>query len=195
MDNDSFNNLLDLEDFNEIYASVYGELNAEDADDPDKIFGTEGTSVDEAILGLSSADYSTADRIIPAAAEETAETMPEEELFAKAEDSFAAEEKRSAPRAKAAPEPPAAEDISFDPRFNIDRDAKGRQRRGFSYNGKRVSATQDPNYRPPENPQYEELKASLARGLPRTSEDIYDVYGDGYDDAYGGLTYCQFARW
>ena len=26
MDNEPFNNLLDLEDFNEIYASIYGEI-------------------------------------------------------------------------------------------------------------------------------------------------------------------------
>ena len=163
MDNEPFNNLLDLEDFNEIYASIYGEINPDDADEADSVFGTEGTSVDEAILGLSSADYSkSTGRITPAPAvvEETGETMPEEELFAKAEDSYAAEQRWNAPQAKAAPEPPAAEDISFDPRFNIDRDAKGRQRRGFSYNGKRVSAGQDPNYKPHENPQYEELKAS-----------------------------------
>ena len=86
--------------------------------------------------------------------------MPEEELFAKAEDSYAAEQRKNAPQAQAAPEPPAAQDISFDPRFNIDRDAKGKQRRSFSYNGKSVSAGQDPNYKPHENPQYEELKAS-----------------------------------
>ena len=43
------------------------------------------------------------------------------------------------------------------------------------------------------NQRYEELKATLARGLPRSSEDIVDVYSDS--DAYGGLTYCQFARW
>lgn len=41
------------------------------------------------------------------------------------------------------------------------------------------------------NQRYEELKATLARGLPRSSEDIVDVYSD----AYGGLTYNQFARW
>lgn len=39
--------------------------------------------------------------------------------------------------------------------------------------------------------RYDELKAQLARGLPKTSEDIVDVYSD----ASGGLTYCQFARW
>lgn len=36
--------------------------------------------------------------------------------------------------------------------------------------------------------RYDELKATLARGLPRVSEDIVDVYG-------GGLTYCEFGRW
>lgn len=41
------------------------------------------------------------------------------------------------------------------------------------------------------NQRYEELKATLARGLPRSSEDIVDVYSD----ASGGLTYNQFARW
>lgn len=41
------------------------------------------------------------------------------------------------------------------------------------------------------NQRYEELKATLARGLPRSSEDIVDVYSD----ACGGLTYNQFARW
>lgn len=43
------------------------------------------------------------------------------------------------------------------------------------------------------NQRFEELKASLARGLPKSSEDIVDVYSDS--GAYGGLTYCQFARW
>ena len=76
MDNEPFNNLLDLEDFNEIYASIYGEINPDDADEADSVFGTEGTSVDEAILGLSSADYSkSTGRITPAPAvvEETGE--------------------------------------------------------------------------------------------------------------------------
>ena len=41
--------------------------------------------------------------------------------------------------------------------------------------------------------RYDELKATLARGLPRSSEDIIDVYGGG--GAYGGLRYCEFGRW
>ena len=39
------------------------------------------------------------------------------------------------------------------------------------------------------NQRFEELKASLARGIPRTSVDIEDVYGDG------GLRYNEFAYW
>ena len=42
------------------------------------------------------------------------------------------------------------------------------------------------------NSRYEELKATLSRGLPKSSEDIIDVYGGG---ACGGLTYCQYGRW
>ncbi|MBR6351707.1 MAG: hypothetical protein IKR93_05235 [Firmicutes bacterium] len=37
------------------------------------------------------------------------------------------------------------------------------------------------------NQRYEELKASLTRGISRTSEDIEDVYG--------GLRYNEFAYW
>lgn len=40
------------------------------------------------------------------------------------------------------------------------------------------------------NQRYEELKAGLARGLPRMSEDIVDVYGGGC-----GIRYNEFARW
>ena len=161
MDNDNFNDLLDLEDFNTIYASIYGELNTADEDDPDRAFETEGTSVDEAILGLSSAEPDSFDgRIAKSESSDDFGSTTTDDLFSKAEDSFAAKEDKPAPQAKAAPEPPAAEDISFDPRFNIDRDAKGRKRREFSYNGKRISAGQDPNYRPHENPEYEELKSS-----------------------------------
>lgn len=35
--------------------------------------------------------------------------------------------------------------------------------------------------------KYDELKAGLARGMPKTSEDIEDIYG--------GFSHCEFGRW
>jgi hypothetical protein len=37
--------------------------------------------------------------------------------------------------------------------------------------------------------RYDELKATLTRGLPQSSEDIEDVYGSGY------FPYNEFACW
>lgn len=35
--------------------------------------------------------------------------------------------------------------------------------------------------------KYDELKAGIARGMPKTSEDIEDIYG--------GFSHCEFGRW
>ena len=35
--------------------------------------------------------------------------------------------------------------------------------------------------------KYDELKVGLARGMPKTSEDIEDIYG--------GFSHCEFGRW
>lgn len=63
------------------------------------------------------------------------------------------------------------EEIQFDPRFNIDRGSE--KRTGYSYNGTRVSTTQDLNYSPSHSPDYEELRSSYG------SSDISDD-SEGY---------------
>ena len=151
MDNDNFNDLLDLDDFNKIYASIYGEISAEAAGEEDDLEAATA-STDESALRRYTASREEAIR----EAEILAADEPE------VTDSFSSEAK--VPEASSAPsarsELPAADEISFDPRFNIDRDAKGKRRREFSYNGKRISAEEDPYYRPHQNPEYEELRAS-----------------------------------
>lgn len=66
--------------------------------------------------------------------------------------------------------PPGAEEIEFDSRFNIDRNAEGKPRKDYSYNGYRVSTTQDLNYRPKEAPEYSELRSSY------TGYDDYEQF-------------------
>lgn len=50
------------------------------------------------------------------------------------------------------------DEIVFDPRFKIDRGAE--KRNSYSYNGSRISTTQELNYTPAASPDYEELRSS-----------------------------------
>ena len=154
MDNDNFNDLLDLDDFNKIYASIYGEINAEATAEEDDLEAATA-STDESALRRYTASREEAIR--------EAETLASEDAVEADEPgsaSLRAPIPEAAPNSLSRSELPAADEISFDPRFNIDRDAKGKRRREFSYNGKRISADEDPYYRPHQNPEYEELKAS-----------------------------------
>lgn len=77
---------------------------------------------------------------------------------AESEDSGFDPELFSPVEAPKAEQPADEEEIVFDPRFRIDRGAE--KHRGYSYNGNRVSSTQELDYAPSAAPEYEELRSS-----------------------------------
>ena len=138
MDSDKFDSLLDLEDFSDIYASIYGDTDKDNTEATEQQPKTEYNNAATADKTASGAD----------------------ELFSMTSDAPDRSAEKPAVEEKKPPEPPAAEEISFDPRFNIDRNADGKRRREYTYGGKIISSERDAHYMPHVNPQYEELSSS-----------------------------------
>ena len=138
MDSDKFDSLLDLEDFSDIYASIYGDTDKDNTEATEQQPKTEYNNAATADKTASGAD----------------------ELFSMSSDAPDHSAEKPAVEEKKPPEPPAAEEISFDPRFNIDRNADGKRRREYTYGGKSISSERDAHYMPHVNPQYEELSSS-----------------------------------
>ena len=155
-----------FEDFDEIYASIFGEQEAlrkqQNSDEPPIQPADE--SAEDTPKEIQTEDAAG----IPAAEAESAAPAEEEPAVdepsggqPQTEDSAAEEEK---------------EEVEFDSRFHLDRD-KDDKRKTFSYNGKRVSSTQELHYEPKQPEDYEELQSSY------TAQDSFDaLFNDQQDE-------------
>ena len=140
MDNPNFEQINGSE-FDEIYASVFGSAEVPAAD-----------AVSEA----------SAAAVSEPAAEPQPKPKPKKKkrrpAASAAEEAAPKKPKHSKPSEP--PAPPSAEEIDFDSRFNIDRSSDGKPRRDYSYNGERVSTSQELDYAPKASPEYSELRSS-----------------------------------
>ncbi len=195
MDDQTFEQFVgseDYEDFRNIFDSVFGESSETDVPDgepvpsPDPSVAAlpetpEAPVFDPALFEMPPSGKKDADPVPPAASRRKSagageqKTIPPKNTMRRKEpvseaaapsDSPPAEQETSAVPASAASEEP--EEISFDPRFRLDRRQDGRARADYSYNGRRVSTSQDLHYTPPSAPEYEELHSSY------TPLDDYD---------------------
>ena len=164
MDNDfDFTAGIDgFEDFDEIYASIFGEQEA--------LHKQEITTEPE-----QEYEDIPAEEPVPQTTAESAETVPS----AEAENIVSVEEippEENKPVALSSPdEEKSVEDVEFDTRFHLDRNHEDK-RKTFSYNGRRVSSTQELHYEP-KQPDYEELQSSY------TAQDSFDaLFNDQQDE-------------
>ena len=171
MDMQDFDNLPGFEDFSEIYASVFGEVHPEEVSSAEEeLFRPDDTGPEEEETFLPAEDALADDAAYEQAAEQafwdTEDDEPEYDSAQAYDDGTAAAEGEDAEDADGAEE----EQLEFDPRFNIDRRGDGKpRRRDYSYNGSRVSTTQELDYVPKDAPEYEELRSSY------TAADAYDA--------------------
>ena len=138
-----------FEDFDEIYASIFGEQEAlrkqEIASEPEQEHEDIPVEVP-----------------VPETTAESSEAVPS----AEAEATVSGEDLQSEENQSAAFSSPDAEtseeDVEFDARFHLDRNQEDK-RKTFSYNGRRVSSTQELHYEP-KQPEYDELQSSYTAG-------------------------------
>lgn len=170
MDMQDFDNLPGFEDFSEIYASVFGEVHPEETfAEEEELSPPENDEPEDAEAVLSAEDVLADDAAYEQAAEQAfwdEEYDEPEYTSAQAYDASTGDaESTDTEEDAGAEEPP-----EFDPRFNIDRRSDGKpRRRDYSYNGNRVSTTQELDYVPKDAPEYEELRSSY------TAADAYDA--------------------
>ena len=142
-----------FEDFNEIYSSIFGEQESHRKEaDSDTSFPV---SVDIPEESLPQDPREEESEMISVDSDK--ETEPSSVLFS---------EKKSADDKPNREE--NEEETEFDSRFHLNRDEEGR-RKNFSYNGNRVSSTQDLHYEPKQQVEYEELQSSY------TAQDSFDA--------------------
>jgi hypothetical protein len=164
MDNDyDFTAGIDgFEDFDEIYASIFGEQEAlrkqEITSEPEQEH--EDIPMEESVPETTAGS----DETVPSAEADntiSAEDIPPEE---------------NKPVALSSPDDEKSEeDLEFDARFHLDRNQENK-RKSFSYNGRRVSSTQELHYEP-KQPEYEELQSSY------TAQDSFDaLFNDQQDE-------------
>ena len=150
-----------FEDFDEIYASIFGEQEAlrkqEIASEPEQEHEDIPVEVP-----------------VPETTAESSEAVPsaEAEATVSGED-LQSEENQSAAFSSSDAET-SEEDVEFDARFHLDRNQEDK-RKTFSYNGRRVSSTQELHYEP-KQPEYDELQSSY------TAQDSFDALFNGQQD-------------
>ena len=135
-----------FEDFDEIYASIFGEQEAL----------RKSGNTDEA---LNPPEDTPAEEVLPEPPEYQAEAAVTEPLAEEAEADVDQHFEEASDDTPPVPEDAAEDEPEFDYRFHLDRNTEDK-RKDFSYNGKRVSSTQDLHYEPKQQAEYEELKSS-----------------------------------
>lgn len=152
-----------FEDFDEIYASIFGEQEAL----------RKSGNTDEA---LNPPEDTPAEEVLPEPPEYQAEAAVTEPLAEEAEADVDQHFEEASDDTPPVPEDAAEDEPEFDYRFHLDRNTEDK-RKDFSYNGKRVSSTQDLHYEPKQQAEYEELKSSY------TAQDSFDaLFNDQQDE-------------